>query len=162
LTLDEFRYENVVNIGPDRMLLPQYRRAEDVNNPELTTHVMGMALAHNLMVYPNFIVKEVELRFRDRQFAFGMQDAEFFPYWEPNPDGLTTSNPDVKMSYWKNPKGIFAVILNASKAPVDFTVSAPGKLAGEFYEPLEDKTSAWQPERQLHIAPYLAALLTIK
>ncbi len=66
------------------------------------------------------------------------------------------------MSYWKNPKGIFAVILNASKAPVDFTVSAPGKLAGEFYEPLEDKTSAWQPERQLHIAPYLAALLTIK
>ena len=162
LTLDEFRYENVVNIGPDRMLLPQYRRAEDVNSPELTTHVMGMALAHNLMIYPNFIVKEVELRFRDRQFAFGMQDSEFFPYWEPNPDGLKTSNPEVKISYWKNTKGIFAVILNASKAPVNFTVTAPGKLSGEFYDPFEDKTSPWQPGMQLHMAPYLAALLTIK
>lgn len=162
LTLDEFRYENVVNIGPDRMLLPQYRRAEDVNSPVLTTHFMGMALAHNLMVYPNFIVKEVELRFRDRQFAFGMHDADFFPYWLPNPDGFATSNPDVKISYWKNPRGIFAVLLNTAKESVDFTLNTPQPRTGQFYEPVSDQTTPWQSATPIRLEPYLAALLTIK
>ncbi len=114
MSMEKFRYECAVNMGPDRMLLPQYRQNEKIESPQVATHVMGMALLHNLMIYPNFIRKDIELSIRDRLYEFGLENADFHGYWQPGPK-IRTGAPDVYVSYYSNPKGCFATVLNYSQ-----------------------------------------------
>lgn len=160
LTMDEFRYENAVNIGPDRMLLPQYRHAEKTSSPLTSTHVMGMALLHNLMIYPNFIRKDIELAIRDRQYAFGMNDAEFFGYWKPNPDGVKSSNPEVYVSYYKNARGLFLCALNYSARQQATDLSVNGSFAkSTVFDPVTGKEAPFTGK--LEIGPYLALFIEL-
>ncbi|MDD2403119.1 MAG: DUF6067 family protein [Victivallaceae bacterium] len=163
MTLDCFRYETATNIGPDGMLLPQYRHKENVEDPALTAHVMGMATLHNLMIYPNFIVKKTELAIRELQYKLGMDDAEFYGYWLPNPDGMSTNNPEVKLSYWKTPRGCLVTVFNNKKEVVEFEFSTnyPHKTA-EFFEPVSGKVTKLEKATRLKLEPYRPGYITLK
>lgn len=162
MTLDEFRYENAVDIGPDRMLLPQYRQDEKIKSPAATSHIMGMALLHNLMIYPNFIVKEIELAIRDRQYAFGMNDATFHGYYQSNPDGVATGNPAVVASYYRKSSGCFITVLNSSDREQSFTLKTAKTFArAEYFDPATGQSIAITPETALKLPPYLAAFITV-
>ncbi|MDD4317292.1 MAG: hypothetical protein PHV75_02105 [Victivallaceae bacterium] len=162
MTLDEFRYENAVHVGPDRMLLPQYRQEEKVNNPAVAAHFMGISLLHNQMVYPNFIRKDVELSVRDRQYAFGMENASFFGYWKPNPDGIGTDNSVVPASYYKNEKGFFVTVLNSTDKPQEFTLKSDIPFSGaECFFPADGKSLCIKNGDRLKLDPYMSANITI-
>ncbi len=134
LSLDEFRYENAVNMGPDRMFLPQYHDQEKINNPKLASHLMGLVLTHNLMLYPNFINKKVELSVRYRQFEFGMQNSTFYAYWKKHTAALpSSSNSKLVSSCWKNDKGILMAILNPTDKKQDFTIKTPAGYSIKYY-----------------------------
>ena len=134
LSLDEFRYENAVNMGPDRMFLPQYHDQEKINNPKLASHLMGLVLTHNLMLYPNFINKKIELSVRYRQYEFGMQNSTFYPYWKKHKTALPScSNSKVVSSCWTNDKGILMAIINPTDKKQDFTVKVPAGYSIKYY-----------------------------
>ncbi|MBO5923876.1 MAG: hypothetical protein J6Q81_05120, partial [Lentisphaeria bacterium] len=87
LTLNEFRFENAVNMGPDRMFLPQYRQIDKINSPVLAAHNIILAYAHKNLLYPNFINDKVKMAAMTRVNDFGLTDATFHGYWEKsNPD----------------------------------------------------------------------------
>ena len=136
MSLDQFRFENAVSIGPDRMLLPQYRRADQTEGIHTTSHFMGIALLHNLMVYPNFILKELELKIRSRLFSFGLNDATFHPYWD-NDGSLSVDNSDVRLSWYRNPRGFFAIAFNPTSSPQRFHLNGANG-AFRVYDPLTD------------------------
>jgi hypothetical protein len=160
LTLDEFRYENATSVGPDRMFLPQYRDTAKIESPAVTTHILGLVLTHNLMLYPNFINKKVELNVRDRQYEFGMTDSTFHPYWRPLPDPVGTSNPKVVVSYYRNPKGFLLALLNPTAKAQEFVLkTVPGSIT--YYDPVNDRTITNTPGRKYRLEPYMASVVTI-
>ena len=158
MSLDQFRYENAVKIGPDRMLLPQYRRADQTEGIKTTSHFMGIALLHNLMVYPNFIKKDLELKIRGRLFAFGLQDVAFHPYWIDGAS-VTTDNSDVKLSFYKNGKGVFAVAFNPCAEPRRFSVKGLGNTC-TVYDPVADKEDSFNTADTLELQPYMPLFIT--
>lgn len=112
LTLDEFRQENTVNVGPTRMLLPQYRRKEQIESPEKCSHVMGMALLHNLLIYPNFIDKNTELSIRYRLYDVNPEVCVFNPYWIEGAAKAKLDDPSVKLSEYRGDDKAFAIVFN--------------------------------------------------
>ncbi len=163
MTLDEFRYENAVNIGPDRMLLPQYRQDEKINSPAVATHFMGISLLHNQMVYPNFIRSDIELSIRDRQYAFGMDTSSFFGYWKPNQDGIGTNNPAVPASFYKNNTGFFITVLNTTAQEQEFSLKSAIPFSNaECFFPDSGKSTVIKSGEKIKLAPYMAAFITVK
>ena len=159
MSLDQFRYENAVAIGPDRMLLPQYRRADQTEGVKTTSHFMGIALLHNLMVYPNFIRKDLELKIRGRLYAFGLQEATFHPYWKAGGD-IGSDNSEVKVSYYRNGKGVFAVAFNPSSASQRFRLTgATGTVI--VYDPVADKEHSVDAASELELLPCMPLFITI-
>ena len=161
LTLDEFRYENAVNLGPDRMFLPQYRDQAKINSPKVASHIMGLVTTHNLMLYPNFINKKVELSVRYRQFDFGMENSTFHPYWKRTAGELPKcSNPAVVSSYWKNPNGILMSILNPTKDAQNFTLEIPAGYKVKYYfSPEQGKELTGS---NFHLEGYMSALVRLE
>ena len=161
LTLDEFRYENAVNMGPDRMFLPQYRDQAKISSPKVASHIMGLVMTHNLMLYPNFINKKVELSVRYRQFDFGMESSTFYPYWKDSKEPLPScSNPAVVRSCWKNEKGILMAILNPGKTAQKFSITLPPGYRMKYY---------FSPEQQKELSGseftldgYMSALVLLE
>ena len=161
-TLDEFRYENAVNIGPDRMFLPQYHETEKIESPVVSTHVMGLVLLHNLMLYPNFINKQVQLRIRGRLYQFGLENSTFHPYWSKEKQLFTADNPMVKISYYSNSKGYFLTVFNPTSAEQKLKISKEGgKWKGTLYLGHLDSETSFDSETLLRIPPYLPAFVTI-
>ena len=116
------------------MFLPQYHDQNKISNPKLASHLMGLVLTHNLMLYPNFINKKVELSVRYRQFDFGMENSTFFPYWKKSSENLPVcSNPAVVSSCWKNGKGILMAILNPTAESQKFTIKVPQGYRIKYY-----------------------------
>ncbi|MBO4344490.1 MAG: hypothetical protein J5833_01965 [Victivallales bacterium] len=151
MSLDQFRYENAVAVGPDRMLLPQYRRADQTEGVRTTAHFMGIALLHNLMVYPNFIRKDLELKIRGRLYAFGLDDAAFHPYWKEGCP-IMTDNSEVKLSCYQNGKRFFAVAFNPSSANQRFHLKgATGTVI--VYDPVADKEHSTDASSVLELQP---------
>ncbi|MBQ7650903.1 MAG: hypothetical protein IJS15_08085 [Victivallales bacterium] len=159
MSLDQFRFENAVKVGPDRMLLPQYRRADQTEGVRTTSHFMGIALLHNLMIYPNFILKELELKIRGRLYAFGLENAVFHPYWI---DGgpIATDNSEVKLSSYKNGGGIFAVAFNPSSASQKFRVKGIPGGAFTVYDPVTDKETRLNADDALKLEPCMPLFIT--
>ena len=161
LTLDEFRYENAVNMGPDRMFLPQYHDQSKISNPKLASHLMGLVLTHNLMLYPNFINKKVELSVRYRQYDFGMENSTFYPYWKKSNETLPVcSNSAVVSSCWKNDKGILMAILNPTDKAQSFTIKVPqGYRIKYFFSPEKGKEITGT---QFTLDGYMSALVRLE
>ncbi len=160
MTMNRFRYEAAVNIGADRMLLPQYRQTEKINSPQVATHVVGMALLHNLMLYPNFIRKDIELSVRDRLYAFGLENAEFHGYWQAG-EKIGTGNSDVYASFYSNAKGYFATVLNYSKTAKKCTLKVPFKFSSAtVFDPVSGKSIPFSGT--LDLAPAMAKFIEFK
>ena len=140
LTLNEFRYENAVNMGPDRMFLPQYRQIDKINSPVLASHNIALAFAHKNMLYPSFINEKVKMACMNKINDFNLENATFRGYWEKkNPDNITSSNDKVKASYYKNNKGFFIVLLNSVKSKQNTKVNIPAKYtSAKVYDPIDN------------------------
>ena len=128
MSLDRFRYENVPQTGPARMLLPQYRRKEQIEGVPTTMHFLGMAILHNLMIYPNFIKQDLQLAIRGKLYEYGLQDATFYPYWKPGCP-VSSSNTATKASCYENPKGLFVTVMNPTPDEQPFTLHTQAPFA---------------------------------
>ena len=163
LTLDEFRYENAVTLGADRMFLPQYRQANKIRSRELAAHNIGLAYAHNNMLYPSFINGDVINSCQERLFGFGLENAAFFPYWKPNPDGISVDGSGVVVSYWKNPAGMLFTVLNSTNEPRQAALKLPEKYSSAtLYEPVADTEREFVAGSTFELAPYQMALVQLK
>lgn len=160
LTLDQFRYENAVNIGPDRMFLPQYRQVEKTQSPQICAHAVGLAFLHNNMLYPSFVEPNVCKRMILKLYGFGLENAEFFPYWKPNPHGATTGDATVPISYWKNEKGYLATVLNSTKETKTVKVILPGQAKdATLLEPVSGKETPFNSGDEVTLPPFMPVLI---
>ncbi len=160
MTIDRFRYENASNIGPDRMLLPQYRQEEKISSPAVATHLSGMATLHKLLIYPNFIRSDIELSIRDRMHEFGLEDAEFVGYWETAKPVIKTGNKDVFASYFDKKSGAFATVLNYSKVKNTVKLTVPfGYKSAVIFDPVTQKETAFTGQA-IELDPSMAKFIT--
>ena len=165
MSLDKFRYENAVNVGPDRMFMPEYRKVEYIDNPTLTIHTAMLALLHNLMYYPHSVSWPVERRVRGRKIAFGLADVKFLPYWKSDAAKLITcDNPAIKISVYEKSNGdLLAAVFNNSKESEKFTLKINGKAtAVEYYDPMKDKAELWKNGGVYQLEKYLGSIVTVK
>ena len=144
MSIDRFRYENASNIGPDRMLLPQYRQEEKITSPKVATHLSGMATLHKLLIYPNFINSKTELSIRDRMHAFGLEDADFVGYWEKSKPVIKTNAKDVYASYFVKKSGAFITVLNYGKEKTTAKLDIPFACkSAVIFDPVTQKETAY-------------------
>ena len=144
MSIDRFRYENASNIGPDRMLLPQYRQEEKITSPKVATHLSGMATLHKLLIYPNFIDSKTELSIRDRMHSFGLEDADFVGYWQKEKPVIKTGSKDVYASYFDKKTGAFATVLNYSKEKNTVKLTVPFSYkSAVIFDPVTQKETAY-------------------
>ncbi|MBR2626015.1 MAG: hypothetical protein IKD23_06430 [Lentisphaeria bacterium] len=161
LTLNEFRFENAVNTGADRMFLPQYRQEYKIQSPELAAHNVGLAFLHNNMLYPSFINGKVARDTQDRIFGFGLEKAEFFPYWKNNPDGIASSNDKIKVSYYKNEKGLMLIVFNSVKSKQQTKLTVPVKYtSAKVWNPVDD-TETDLGDGSISLGEYLVKFVQI-
>ena len=165
MSLDQFRFENAVNVGPDRMFMPEYRRVEFINDPTLTTHTAMLTILHNLMYYPHSVSWPVERRVRLRKIEFGLSDVKFLPYWKSDAaKRITADNPAIKLSVYEKPNGdMLVAVFNNSKKTEQFSLRINGKVASaEYYDPMTDQAKPWKDSEKYSVGKYLGALLTVK
>ena len=165
MSLDRFRYENAVNMGPTRMFMPEYRKVEYIGDAKLTVHTAMLAILHNLMFYPHSVNGPIEQRVRCRKIDFGLEDVTFLPYWKNKAAGLLhTSSGDLKTSIYQKPNGDYlAAVFNNSGKSIEFKLEVQGKFAkATWYDPLADVTLDWTQGKVLRLEPYLGGLFTLR
>lgn len=144
MDLATFRAENVIGLGPARMILPQYKIAYQ-NSAEHAVHAMGIFLLHDLTVYASWFNMDVYDDIETRRVRFGRRDATFVPYWKLG-GRIATSNPALKVSYYEKPNGLFAIVANVTNEDVsaqlridlrDLKVAAPPSIS--IYDALAKK-----------------------
>ncbi len=163
LTLNEFRYENAVNMGPDRMFLPQYRQADKINSPVLAAHNVTMAFIHKNMLYPSFINEKVKMACLDKINGFGLEKATFHAYWKANKDGIKSSNDKVKVSYYKNDKGLFLVLLNSVKSNQSTKLTIPVKYtSAKVYNPVDGSEVDLPADGKIDLEQYAGKFVEVK
>ncbi|MBE6402508.1 MAG: hypothetical protein E7039_02145 [Lentisphaerae bacterium] len=160
MSMDRFRFENASNIGPDRMILPQYRQEEKTESPKVSTHLSGMATLHCLMMYPNFIHSATELSIRDRMYAFGLNDADFIGYWQKEKPQIKTGSKDVYASYFDKKSGAFATVLNYSKQSNTVKLELPFNYKkAVIFDPVTQKETAYTGQA-ITLEPSMAKFIT--
>ena len=160
MSMDRFRFENASNIGPDRMILPQYRQEEKTESPKVSTHLSGMATLHCMMMYPNFIHSATELSIRDRMYAFGLNDADFIGYWQKEKPQIKTGSKDVYASYFDKKSGAFATVLNYSKEKNTVKLTVPFSYkSAVIFDPVTQKETAYTGQ-SIELEPSMAKFIT--
>ncbi len=163
LTLNEFRYENAVNMGPDRMFLPQYRQADKIESPVLAAHNVTLAFIHKNMLYPSFINEKVKMACLDKINEFGLEKASFHAYWKNNKDGIASSNDKVKVSYYKNDTGLFIVLLNSVKSAQSTKLSIPMKYSSaKVYNPIDGSETELAGDCKIDFEQYAGKFVIVK
>ena len=163
LTLNEFRYENAVNMGPDRMFLPQYRQADKINSPALAAHNVTLAFIHKNMLYPSFINEKVKMACLDKINEFNLENATFQAYWKPNKDGIKSSNDNIKVSYYKNETGLFIVLLNSVKSNQNTLLSIPVKYSSaKVYNPIDNTEVELPKDGNIALEQYAGKFVIVK
>ncbi len=163
LTLNEFRYENAVNMGPDRMFLPQYRQADKINSPVLASHNVTLAFIHKNMLYPSFINDKVKMNCLNKINEFGLEKAEFYGYWKEHKDGIKSSNDKVKVSYYKNPEGVFIVLLNSVKSKQRTKLAIPLKYSSaKLYNPVDNSEIDLPEDGSIDFDEYAGKFVIVK
>ena len=160
MSIDRFRCENASNIGPDRMILPQYRQVEKTESPKVATHVSGMATLHNLMMYPNFIHSATELSIRDRMYDFGLTDADFIGYWQQEKARIQSDSKDVFVSHYDKRSGAFATVLNYSDRQQTVRLAVPFQYrSAVLFDPLTGRETPFDG-KPVELEPSMAKFIT--
>jgi Glycoside hydrolase 123, N-terminal domain len=171
ISLRLFRAENAASIGANRMFLPQFRQTNKREDHKISLHTLGLVMCHNLILYPNCINQEMVKRVRDFQYTFGMDNTDFFPYWEKNPYGIKTDNPKVICSFYKNSKGFLLSMLNSTNKAQKFKVKLKKlgvdmpslqKIKIVLFEPLSNKKSKIDLGTSIKLKPYMAVFMLIE
>lgn len=155
MTLEEFRIHNCTELGPLRMFLPQ-SKGEKAEAADVTTHTLGMVLAHDLYLYPNFVVPEITDGCRNRYYTFydSGENNHFRPYWKEG--AHPTGNDSVVCSSYENSRGALRIYLNASAEPQTITLNED---ALTIYDPLTQKTSKASKGSELILKPYMMQMI---
>lgn len=114
--------------GLPTMFLPQYGYLPELNLPQHSREMLSLTFVHNNLLWPSYIPARPVYDFWDKvEIPFGMADTEFFPYWS---NGIKTSAPFIKASYWKKQNGndYLVAIANWSDHPAEATVTLPDVL----------------------------------
>ena len=95
---------------------------------------------------------------------FGLENATFHGYWEKSaPAGITGSNDKVKISYYKNNKGLFIVLLNSVKNKQSTQIAIPGKFASaKVYNPIDDSEVEFSNNGAIELGEYAGKFIVVK
>jgi len=131
LSLDDWRAEYYSPAtGVVTFMLAQWGRLSPKEDQKIrfpTENLIAMAALHNVPLWANFTNKDVVDEYWAVQKAFGVDDAEFHPYWESPP--VTTPTPNVRISVFTKPGRMLAVVVNFSDTdqPVSLHFARPPK-----------------------------------
>jgi len=147
MTLPEFRAENVVALGPSRMILPQYKIAYRDSVPH-AVHAMGIFLLHDLTVYASWFNMDVYDDLETRRITFGRDRSSFHGYWEPGSRGQA-ADPGLEVSYYEKPSGLLIAAANvtgediSSSLAIDVSgLDPPDEPLARVYDPLTQTEQA--------------------
>ncbi len=160
MNLEEFRVQNCGNIGPLRMFLPQFRgpKTEAVDT---AVHTMGMVLAHDLLLYPSFIKKEIidNCQWRVFEFQDAGKDNRFQPYWTNG--AIDTKNSKVVASSQINSYGVLSYYLNSAPTRETVILSAPAGIKLTVYDPAKNSTAIANSGDKIELDPYMFKMVLI-
>jgi hypothetical protein len=111
--LDKWRAENT---GRQWGLFPFFLPEFTGGNRQAitpTARLMGLMLLHDCSPWPIWCNSQVIFDAWAAADRFGIVDAEFLPYWEPN--GVTPDRPEVVTSVYRKPGAVLLVALNTSR-----------------------------------------------
>lgn len=154
MSLAQFRAANVVDLGPSRMILPQYKIAYGDSVPH-AVHAMGIFLLHDLPLYAAWLNMDVYEAVETRRLTFGR--AGFHGYWE---DGgrVATGNQGLAASYYERASGLLLTVANVTGEDISSTVALdltgldlPPDVNATVYDPLTgtEETVALKPNEAL-------------
>jgi hypothetical protein len=127
MKLDDWRAEYYSpTTGAVTFMLPQWGRISPKQDKEIrfpTENLVSMAALHDVPLWAGFTNLDVINEYWQAQADFGFEDAEFCPYWENPP--VTTTATDVKISLYRKPKALLAVVVNFSKDDKEVELSLP-------------------------------------
>jgi hypothetical protein len=99
--------------GPIPIFLPEFDAARR-NQAEPTRGLAGLAILHDVTIWPVWCNVAAVQKLREAKDAFGMDDAEFIPYFDATPPAATDMN-DFYISAYKKPDGnVLLAVVNTS------------------------------------------------
>jgi len=96
--------------------------------PTPTERLMGLMLIHDITPSPLAGFSPAVFGAWKAADRFGIVDAAFLPYWEPN--GVTTDNKDFIASVYQKPGKSLLVVLNSGKEDGQTSVKVDPKRLG--------------------------------
>lgn len=156
MSLAEFRAANVVNLGPSRMFLPQYKIAYGDSVPH-AVHAMGIFLLHDLPLYAAWMNMDVYEAIESRRLTFGREG--FHGYWE---DGgrVETGSEALEASYYEKDSGVLVTVANVTDEDISSTIrldltglDLPPDVNVTVHDPLTgtEETVALKPNEPLAV-----------
>ena len=119
MSLAEFRAENAVDLGPSRMILPQYKIAYGESVPH-AVHAMGIFLLHDLAIYAAWFNMDVYEAIESRRLRFGREG--FHGYWE---DGgrVKIADEGLMASYYERNTELLVTVANVTGEDISSTLT---------------------------------------
>ncbi len=170
-SLDELRATMTAPFGPARMFLPQYWQAEKAHDRRLMSQVGALTMMHDAL--PFVAGQEVLEKMMRRKYAFGdLQQAVWYPYWQPNPY-LASDNTRVVFSLYARDGELFVIPFNTTSQPqrTRLTLSAgyrqqfPQMRGGSLYDPCTDRDvpiDMGQGKVEIDLLPYSTKLVSVR
>ena len=127
IPLDKWRAENTgLQWGVLPFFLPEFAGANRTTT--VATHrLMGLMLAHDCSPWPIWCNSQVVFAVWKAADRFGIQTAEFLPYWKPN--GVSADSQETVVSVYRQPGKALLVVLNRAAGERPTTLSiAPAAL----------------------------------
>jgi len=130
LPLDKWRAEYTGRQwGPIPIFLPEFDAVHS-KEVEPTRGLAALLLLHDVTVWPVWCNVSVIKTMRDAKDAFGMDNAEFIPYFDSSPPAVADMK-DVYISVYKKPDGRTLIVVgNTSNDPRNGTVTLNTKRIG--------------------------------
>jgi hypothetical protein len=156
MSLAEFRAENAVDLGPSRMILPQYKIAYGESVPH-AVHAMGIFLLHDLAIYAAWFNMDVYEAIESRRLRFGREG--FHGYWE---DGgrVKIADEGLMASYYERNTELLVTVANVTGEDISSTLTVdlsgldlPPNVRATVYDPLTatEQTVALKPNEALPV-----------
>lgn len=128
IPLDKWRAENTgLQWGVAPFFLPEFG-GSNRTKLEPTHRLMGLMLAHDCGPWPIWCNSQVVFDAWKAADRYGIQTAEFMPYWKPN--GVKTDTDQAVVSVYQQPGRALLAVLNTAQTEQTVKVSVDPKVLG--------------------------------
>jgi len=133
MKLDDWRAEYLSpTTGVVTFMLPQWGRISPERDRQIrfpTENLVAMAALHNVPIWAGFTNVDVINEYWSVLVGFGVEDAEFQPYWEEPP--LRAETRGVRVSVYSKPRKMLAVVVNFSEEDkrAELLLDSPARAA---------------------------------